>query len=262
MTYHRPAGDIWADWVDKGAEIKRTFERRIFMTFERILEIGVDNWADHILLIICDLIQLVPLPSAKFSHFKLIVLLPAHQREGGSRILSRIMFNLMQIKSLKVEVKCSSCSFSFSCRAFRIRLDGLWLMSSDVLRFTEFLTTCRSFFLSSGSWLCSFFCWSTFFAEVSVLSRALHIFNVHRQETASDFKIDWIYLYRYPSQIKLRWPLFVSTSVTSILFEILKLNEKSIHIYLPLVGVHVAVKSLSFCSVIFTQIQIFLFQNS
>ena len=76
-----------------------------------------------------------------------------------------------------------------------------------------------------------------FFAEVSVLSRALHPFIVHHQETASDFKI-LSNLYRYPSQIILRWPLFVSTSVTSILFEILKLNEKSIHIYLPL-GVHV-----------------------
>ena len=97
-----------------------------------------------------------------------------------------------------------------------------------------------------------------FFAEVSVLSRALHPFIVHRQETASDFKI-LSNLYRYPSQIILRWPLFVSTSVTSMLFKILKLNEKSIHIYLPL-GVHVAVKSLSFCSVILTQIQIFLFR--
>ena len=83
-----------------------------------------------------------------------------------------------------------------------------------------------------------------FFAEVSVVSRALHPFIVHRQETASDFQI-LSNLYRYPSQIILRWPLFVSTSVTSILFEILKLNEKSIHIYLPL-GVHVAVKSLEF----------------
>ena len=71
------------------------------------------------------------------------------------------------------------------------------------------------------------------FAEVSVLSRALHPFIVHRQETASNFKI-LSNLYRYPLQIILRWPLFVSTSVTSILFEILKLNEKSIHIYLPL----------------------------
>ena len=49
------------------------------------LEIGVDIWAEHILLIICDLIQLVPLPSDKFSHFKLILLPPAHQRGGGSR---------------------------------------------------------------------------------------------------------------------------------------------------------------------------------
>jgi hypothetical protein len=99
-----------------------------------------------------------------------------------------------------------------------------------------------------------------FFAEVSVVSRALHPFIVHRQETASDFKI-LSNLYRYPSQIILRWPLFVSTSVTSMLFEILKLNEKSIHIYLSL-GVHVAVKFLSFCSVILTQIQIFVFQYS
>jgi hypothetical protein len=99
-----------------------------------------------------------------------------------------------------------------------------------------------------------------FFAEVSVVSRALHPFIVHRQETASDFKI-LSNLYRYPSQIILRWPLFVSTSVTSILFEILKLNDKSIHIYLRL-GVHVAVKSLSFCSVILTQIHIFLFRYS
>ena len=76
-----------------------------------------------------------------------------------------------------------------------------------------------------------------FFAEVSILGRALHPFIVHRQETASDFKI-LSNQYRYPSQIILRWPLFVSTSVTSILFEILKLIEKSIHIYLPL-GVHV-----------------------
>jgi hypothetical protein len=97
-----------------------------------------------------------------------------------------------------------------------------------------------------------------FFAEVSVLSRALHPLIVHRQETASNFKI-LSNLYRYPSQIILRWPLFLSTSVTSILFEILKLNENSIH--LPL-GVHVVVKSLSFCSVILTQIQIFLFRYS
>jgi len=62
---------------------------------------------EHILLIICDLIQLVPLPSAKCSHFKLILLPSAHQLGGGSRILSRIMFNLMKIKSLKVEVKCT-----------------------------------------------------------------------------------------------------------------------------------------------------------
>jgi hypothetical protein len=152
----------------------------------------------------------------------------------------------------------SSCSSSCSCRAFRIRLDGLWLMSSDASRFTEFLSTCRSFFLSSGSWL-------HFFAEVSVLSRALHPFIVHRHEIASNFKISNNYLYLYPSQIILRWPLFLSTSVTSILFEILKLNEKSIHIYLPL-GVHVylplgdTVNSPSFCSVILTQIQIFLFR--
>jgi hypothetical protein len=95
-----------------------------------------------------------------------------------------------------------------------------------------------------------------FFAEVSVLSRALHPFIVHRHEVASDFKISNNYLYRYPSQIILRWPLFLSTSVTSILFEILKLNEKSIHIYLPL-GVHVAVKSLSFCSVILLKFKYF-----
>ena len=63
-------------------------------------------------------------------------------------------------------------------------------------------------------------------ARISVFSRALHPFIVHRQETASDFKI-LSNLYRYPSQIILRWPLFVSTSVTSMLFEILKLNEKS-----------------------------------
>ena len=96
-----------------------------------------------------------------------------------------------------------------------------------------------------------------FFAEVSVLSRALHPFIVHRHEVASDFKISNNYLYRYPSQIILRWPLFLSTSVTSILFEILKLNEKSIHIYLPLGD---TVNSPSFCSVILTQIQIFLFR--
>jgi len=57
----------------------------------------------------------------------------------------------------------SSCVSSYSCRAFRISLDGLWLMSSDALRFTEFLSTCRSFFLSSGSWLCSFFCFQSSF---------------------------------------------------------------------------------------------------
>ena len=85
----------------------RTFEWQKKWTFEQILEIGVDIWAEHILLIICDLIQLVPLPSATFSHFKLILLPPGHQRGGGSRILSRIMFNLMKIKSLKVEVKCT-----------------------------------------------------------------------------------------------------------------------------------------------------------
>ena len=92
--------DIWAakKWI---------FERRIVRTFERTLEIGMDIWAEHILLTICDLIQLVPLSSANISHFKLIVLLPAHQRGSGSRILSRIMFNLMKIKSLKVEVKCT-----------------------------------------------------------------------------------------------------------------------------------------------------------
>jgi hypothetical protein len=57
----------------------------------------------------------------------------------------------------------SSCVSSYSCRAFHISLDGLWLMSSDALRFTEFLSTCRSFFLSSGSWLCSFFCFQSSF---------------------------------------------------------------------------------------------------
>jgi hypothetical protein len=40
--------------------------------------------------------------------------------------------------------------------------------------------------------------------------------------------------YRYRLDNILKLELFVSTSVTSILFEILKLNEKSIHIYLPL----------------------------
>ena len=116
---YSPAEDIWADWVDKRAEKeyiwaakKWTFERRIFRTFEWILEIGVDIWAEHILLIIFDLIQLVPLPSAKLSHFKLMLLPPSHQREGGSRILSRIMFILMKNLSLKVDVKCTKSAFN------------------------------------------------------------------------------------------------------------------------------------------------------
>jgi hypothetical protein len=90
------AEDIGVDWVDKSTE-----------KIGHLSDKKVDIWAEHILLIICDLIQLVPLPSATFSHFKLILLPPGHQRGGGSRILSRIMFNLMKIKSLKVEVKCT-----------------------------------------------------------------------------------------------------------------------------------------------------------
>ena len=110
-TKERKKVDIWA-------AKKWTFERGIFRTFERILEIGVDIWAEHILLIICDLIQLVPLPSAKLSHFKLILLPPAHQWGGGSRILSGIMFNLMKI--MKWSICLASSSVYGFCSTFKI----------------------------------------------------------------------------------------------------------------------------------------------
>ena len=100
-TKERKRGHLSGKQVDIWAED--------FWTFERILEIGVDIWAEHILLIICDLIQLVPLPLAKFSHLKLILLPPAHQRGGGSKILSRIMFNLMKIMKWRI---CLSIAFA------------------------------------------------------------------------------------------------------------------------------------------------------
>jgi hypothetical protein len=74
----------------------------------------VDFCAEHILLLICDLIQLVPLPSAKLSrHFKLILLPPAHQRGDGSRILSRIMFNISDISRLISNICNMNAFFSF-----------------------------------------------------------------------------------------------------------------------------------------------------